>query len=209
MTDLLRLIKEANADGTNKVNLMVGRGLIVAANDDSAIQTAQVGFMADEPADDVERIQEYGFTSVPLQGAECVAVFVGGNRDHGLLVAVDDRRYRLQGLKGGEVAIYDDLGQKVHLTRSGIVVDGGGLPITIQNTPEVDMQTPLVKMSGDLQVAGDVTVGGDMTAGGDVAALGEVRDHGTKSMSAMRGVYNDHDHANPEGGRVAKDQGKM
>ncbi|WP_431477838.1 phage baseplate assembly protein domain-containing protein [Massilia eburnea] len=59
-----------------------------------------------------------GFTSVPKPGAEGVVVFVGGNRDHGLVIAVEDRRFRLKGLASGEVAIYDDQGQKVHLTRA-------------------------------------------------------------------------------------------
>ena len=40
--------------------------------------------------------------------------------DIGLVVGVEDRRYRLVGLAGGEVAIYDDLGQKVRLKRNGI-----------------------------------------------------------------------------------------
>ena len=32
-------------------------------------------------------------------------VFTGGNRSHGALVVVGDRRYRLKGLKEGEVAL--------------------------------------------------------------------------------------------------------
>ncbi len=37
---------------------------------------------------------------------------------------MSDRRYRLKGLQTGEVAVYDDQGQSVTLTREGIVVDG-------------------------------------------------------------------------------------
>ncbi len=41
-------------------------------------------------------------------------------------VVVADRRFRLKGLARGEVALYDDQGQSVTLTRAGIVVNGGG-----------------------------------------------------------------------------------
>jgi phage gp45-like len=44
---------------------------------------------------------------------------------HPIVLVVGDRRYRLKNLQDGEVAIYDDLGQKVHLTRDGIRVDAG------------------------------------------------------------------------------------
>ncbi|NQE48213.1 hypothetical protein RC52_05735 [Herbaspirillum rubrisubalbicans] len=180
-----------------KINLMLGRGLVSKVTDTSAIQLIRGKLMDGEDYDQMERVQQYGFTSVPKPGAEFLSTFIGGNRDHSVIVAVDDRRYRLRGLKDGEMAIYDDQGQSVHLTRSGIVIDGAGNPITIQNTPEIDMNTPLVNMAGDLKVSGSISADGDIS------------DHGNKKMSAMRAVYNGHDHSNPEGGRVGKDQGQM
>ncbi|WP_083657876.1 phage baseplate assembly protein V [Herbaspirillum camelliae] len=197
MMDIFAAIREATADMKGKINLMLGRGIVSKVSDAGAIQLIRGKLMEGEDYDQMERVQQYGFTSVPKAGAELLATFIGGNRDHAVIVAVDDRRYRLRGLQDGEMAIYDDQGQKVHLTRAGIVIDGCGKPITIQNTPEIDMDTPLVKVAGDLKVTGDITAGGD------------VSDHGNKKMSAMRAVYNDHDHSNPEGGRVGKDQGKM
>lgn len=78
---------------------------------------------------------------------------------------VADRRYRLQGLAAGEVALYDDLGQKVHLTRGGIVIDGAGLPMTIQNTPHLTADTAQFTLTGDLAVQGKIDAVGDVTAG--------------------------------------------
>lgn len=173
-----------------RIQLMIGRAILSAISDSGKIQTAQAQLLADEVQDDVERIQEYGFTSVPLPGAEGVVVFVGGNRDHGLLIATDDRRYRLVGLEAGEVALYDDLGQKVHLTRSGIVIDGGGLPVMIQNAPTVTM-------TGDLHVNGTIVADGD------------IKDHTTKSMAGMRTAYNGHHHSDPQGGTVGTPDSAM
>lgn len=70
----------------------------------------------------MERVQNYGFTSHPHPGGatETLALFVGGDRGNGLVIVAGDRRYRLRPLVEGEVALYDDLGQVVHLKRTGI-----------------------------------------------------------------------------------------
>ena len=80
--------------------------------------------LADEVRDDLEHVEPYGFTSEPLddEQPEAFAAFFGGDRSHGIVFCIADRRYRLTKLKAGEVALYDDQGQKVHLTRDGIVV---------------------------------------------------------------------------------------
>lgn len=107
----------------NRVRLTIGRGVLHLVNDAAAVQQVQATFLAGETRDGVERPQNYGFTSVPLPGMEPVAVFLGGDRSQGIVVAVADRQYRLKGLPAGEVALYDDLGQRVHLSRTGVVVD--------------------------------------------------------------------------------------
>lgn len=96
---------------------MVARVVVRMVNDGPKMQELQVGLLADELADGVERFQNYGFTSHPHPGAEGVAVFVGGDRAHGVVIAVDDRRYRLAALQPGEVAIYTDEGDAIHLMR--------------------------------------------------------------------------------------------
>jgi phage baseplate assembly protein V len=104
-----------------RVNMSVARGLVALADDGKKMQRVQLRLLSDETKDNVEHFQPYGFTSVPLQGAEAVCVFVGGGRDHGLVVCVDDRRYRLKNLEGGEVALYTDEGTSVVLRRGKIV----------------------------------------------------------------------------------------
>src|SRR5260364_207023 len=56
-----------------------------------------------------------------------------------------DHRNRPSGVQteppeSGEAALYDDLGQRVILTRHGIVIEGAGLPVTLRNTPEVTLK---------------------------------------------------------------------
>ncbi len=106
-----------------RVMLMIGRGVVRLINDSGGIQLLQITLLSGETRDNVERFQDYGFTSHPHPGAEHLAGFIGGNRAHGIVIKVDDRRYRLKALARGEVALYDDQGQKVHLKRNGIRVD--------------------------------------------------------------------------------------
>ena len=80
-----------------------------------------------------EYIQHYGLTSLPQPGAEMVYQ-VEGN----LVIALgsDDRRFRIS-LEDGEVALYDDLEQKVYLTRDGIVIKSA-LQVTLE-APELNL----------------------------------------------------------------------
>lgn len=152
-----------------RMRLMISRGVLQMADDGQKMQSVQVTLLGESPAW-AERFQNYGLTSVPHGGAEAVVAAVGGARAHLAVLAIDDRRYRMSSLKTGEVAIYDDLGQSVHLTREGIVIKGAGLPLAF-------VDCPLVTMDGHLEVAG------------------EIRDH-TSTMQVMRDIYNEHGHAN-------------
>lgn len=118
-----------------RIQMMVARAVVQRVDDGTGIQSHQLGALADELVEDAERMQDYGFTSVPHPGAEAVVVFPGGLRSHGLIVAVGDRRYRLTGLQAGEVAMYDDQEQAVILTREGMRVVS---PLKIEiEAPEV------------------------------------------------------------------------
>jgi phage baseplate assembly protein V len=116
-----RAVREMVKPLATQVANLVSRAVVSRVNDGAKLQEVQVGLLADETRDNIERFQQYGFTSVPLEGAEAVVLFVGGRRDHGLAVAVDDRRYRLKDLEPGEVALYHKDGASVVLRADGSV----------------------------------------------------------------------------------------
>lgn len=120
--DIVRYVQYALQPITRRIRMMVARGVVRVVYDGLKMQGLQASFMQGEVKDGLEHFQPYGFTHHPHAGAEAVAVFLGGNRDHGIVIVVDDRRYRLKPLAAGEVALYDDLGQMVHLKRNGAVV---------------------------------------------------------------------------------------
>lgn len=155
-----------------RVMLSVARGVLRLVADGPRVQEVQIGLLAGETLDGVERFQEYGFSSHPHAGAEAVTVCVGGSRNHALVVAVDDRRFRLVGQRAGEVALYDDLGQVVRLTRDGIAIAS---PATIALT------APTLTLDGEVAITGGLTVAGDIAAGGGVSAAGAVSAGGNVS----------------------------
>jgi phage baseplate assembly protein V len=147
-----------------RLALIVGHGRITIGDDSGQAQVQQVQFSDRELQDDIPRVAEYGFTSMPLVGCQALVVFVGGERSNGAIVGTHDERHRMRNLQPGEVAIHDDLGQSVYITRAGIVVDGGGKPITFQNAPSVDFNVTALRHNGT-NVGATHTHGG-VTAGG-------------------------------------------
>lgn len=116
----------------SRVRAMVTRGTVAAVGDGSKMQTVQI--KGRDGDDDAERFQPYGFTSHPKAGAEVLIVNVGGDGSHPVVIAVDDRRYRIKGLEAGEVCIYDDQGQRITLYRDRVEVEA---PKVVINSPEV------------------------------------------------------------------------
>jgi len=147
-----------------RIQMMVARAVVSGIADAGGIQALQIEALEGETLEGVERMQDYGFTSVPHPGAEAVVVFAGGTRSHGLVVALGDRRYRLRALQNGEVAIYDDLEQRVHLTRDGVV---------IESALKVNVTAPQVEVSADHVVVNSDSIDLGGAGGRRVARIGD------------------------------------
>ena len=142
-------------DLSNRVMMMFGRGVLRSVNDANGRQQVQVELLKDELQDGVEHMQNYGFTSHPTGGDVAVAV-IGGVREQGIVLVVDDRRYRIS-LDPGEVALYDDQGNKVELLREMIKVTA---------VQHVEVVAPTIKLIGDLEVLGNIKSTGTVTNNG-------------------------------------------
>jgi hypothetical protein len=107
------------------------RSVVDKADDSKMMQEMGGNFMKGETRDKVESPQNYGFTSVVrpatkgkdgqiTESAEAFISFMGGNRSFPVAGVMDDRRYRPMGLKPGENAQYDDVGQMTLMRRTGL-----------------------------------------------------------------------------------------
>lgn len=138
---MLATINRLLAPVRTRIANMVARAVVRLVNDGGGVQVLQLSVLDGETREAIERFQNYGFTSVPLPGAEAAVLFVGGRRDHGLVVAVDDRRYRLKGLAEGEVAIYTDEGDYVHIKRGG-TIEVKAATKAVVDAPAVELAQP-------------------------------------------------------------------
>ena len=134
-----------------RIMMLVARARVTAAEDATPLQTMSLDLLADEHKDGVERLQNYGFSARPHAGADALVIFIGGNRDHGVVLGADDRRYRPADLKPGEVVVYDDLGHEIRLTRTG-------LSITAPET--IEIAAPNISITGQVALDGDITADG-------------------------------------------------
>ncbi|MFJ4143528.1 phage baseplate assembly protein V [Pseudomonas sp. NPDC089734] len=141
------------------LNRMLVRGTVVLARATSKLQALQMRLTAGEIKDDMEHFEPYGFTSNPLAGAEGIAAFIGGDRSHGIVLVVADRRYRLKALEAGEVAIYTDEGDKIHLKR-GKVIDIETNTLNVRAAVAVNFETPQITQTGTIVSQGDQVAGG-------------------------------------------------
>lgn len=178
-----------------KVMMMVANGIIeVVTNSGAPQQKAKLSLFAGELRENFDLFQDYGFTSRPLDGAEAVAVCVGGSRDNGLVIATEDSRYRVA-VENGEVCIYTDEGDKVHFKRNNIIQVDCNTKLQI-NCPAVQITHP--NGSGSpvlLQVDGNIVANGNIDASGNITDQDNTNN---TNMANMRQIYNTHTH--PETG---------
>jgi len=117
-----------------------------------------------------EYFQHYGFTSRPLAGAEIIIIREG---NHILAIASDDRRYRLA-LEEGEMAIYTDEGDKIHLKRDRKlhITSGGEVTVFCDIINLGDIREEIRKLIDDrlLALYNNHIHGGVETGGGQTGA---------------------------------------
>jgi phage gp45-like len=102
----------------------------------------------------VEALAPYGVASVPPPGSEAIVLAPGGGRDGAFVIACGDRRYRLEGLAEGEVALFSDEGDALVFRR--------GNKVEIR-TKALDVKAEIFNVD-----AAKVSLGGD---GGEVVSL--------------------------------------
>jgi phage gp45-like len=108
----------------------------------------------EETIEEREYFQHYGFTSRPLPDAELIIINEG---NHYIAVASDDRRYRLA-VENGEVALYTDEGDKIHLKRDKTIeiISGNKLVATVENEVDITTKTANITASESCTVTSPV-----------------------------------------------------
>ena len=156
--------------GRRLLNL-VGRGRKTTGDDSGNVQMLQARLGVNEIRDNTPRLAEFGFTSMPPDGADLVLLCIGGDRSNAVIIATGHIATRMKNLQPGESALYDSLGKHVYLKSTEIEVDAGGQPVNIINastvtitaSTSVTVNAPDSTINGNATVTGNATIQGTLT----------------------------------------------
>jgi phage baseplate assembly protein V len=150
---------------------VVARGNKTTGRDDGNVQLLQVQLGDKEIHDNLPRLAEFGFTSMPPDGAHAVVLFVGGDRSNGVVIATGHIATRLKNLQPGESALYHADGKHVYLKADRIEIDAKGQPVNVISASEVN-----VTASGPVNVTagGGATINAETTINGSLHVTGNV-----------------------------------
>lgn len=140
----------------SRVMSMLARGIVKIINDGHGIQSLQATFLQNEVRDGLERFQNFGLSSNPMPGAEAIALFLGGNKDHGIVIAVDDRKRRFKGLAAGETVLYNAVdGCHIRLMADGSIYIKSPLKVIV-DAPSLECTGDIKDQTGTMQEMRDV-----------------------------------------------------
>lgn len=140
-----------------RLRLIVGRCVLTATRYEDGEMLSDIGLVVGEKRRNVEFMQQYGFSSRPKGNVDGVAIFVGGSRENGVVIAT---RGECPELKPGEVMVHSPFGSSIKLKEDGSV--------------ELVTDSKKFRFVGDVEATGKFTVDGKIEAGGAIESDGEV-----------------------------------
>ena len=172
----LRDVQKLIAPLQRRLRLIADRAIVTLVNDSLQRQGLQLKVLADETADDVERFQNYGHTSVPPEGAEAIVLGLGGARAGLVAIAVEHKGSRPKDLEAGDSCLYHLEGHRIILRKNG-VIEIAAKTVTLTATEKFTIISPDNEIQGPLHVTGPITSDEDVTAG-DISLSGHDHEEG-------------------------------
>ena len=145
------------------------RGVLHLVKSADNIQKVQASGLADETLQDVEFMQQFGFTSVPPANTQAVILPIGGQTTHGIVIATENGSFRVKNLQGGEVAVYDESGSSIVL-KKGRLIEIDCDVLKINAATKVDISSPLVETDQVFTAQGQINGNGGMAVQGGSGA---------------------------------------
>ncbi|MBF1277379.1 MAG: phage baseplate assembly protein V [Neisseria sp.] len=141
------------------------RGKVARVQAGGGVQKIQVEGLDGETVQDLEHAENFGFTSNPPAGSDCVVVPLGGKTSHGIIVTTTNGAYRITGLSNGETAVYNADGAKMVLKKGRVIeIDCDKLNIKAPNG--VNITSEKVECSAVLTAQGQINGNGGMAVQG-------------------------------------------
>jgi phage gp45-like len=118
-------------------------------------------------------MQQFGFSSVPPSGSDAVLACIAGDRSNSAVIATGNSPSRPMNKVAGESVVFNAFGITIYLSQNGIMINGGGKPISITNCPTLTQ-------NGDIHATGAVIAG---FGGADQVGL-QTHKHGEGTAAA-------------------------
>ena len=142
-----------------RIRLIVGRCVVCACKYKGSELLSDIELVAGEKRRAVEFMQQYGFSSRPDGDVEGIALFIGGSRDNGVVVAT---RGACPKLEPGEVKVHSTFGSHVYLKKDGSIEIVSRGNVIVKTGPEG---------MGTLEVEGSIAATLDVKANSKTAPV--------------------------------------
>lgn len=181
------------------------RGKVARVQAGGGVQKIQVEGLDGETVQDLEHAENFGFTSNPPAGSDCVVVPLGGKTSHGIIVTTTNGAYRITGLSDGETAVYNADGAKMVL-KKGRVIEIDCDKLNIKAPSGVNITSEKVECSAVLTAQGQINGNGGMavqggsgtTFTGNVDMVGDLNTTGALTNNG-KDVGSNHKHTETNG----------
>lgn len=160
----IRDVQKLLAPLQRRLRLIADRAIVTLVNDTLQRQNLQLKVLADEGADDVERFQNYGHSSVPPAGAEAIVLGVGGARAGMVAIVVEDKAVRPKDLEAGDNCLYHLEGHRIILRKDGLL-EVEAKTVIINASEKLTIMSPDTEIQGPLHVTGEITSDTDVKTG--------------------------------------------
>lgn len=186
------------------------RGKVARVQAGGGVQKIQVEGLDGETVQDLEHAENFGFTSNPPAGSDCVVVPLGGKTSHGIIVTTTNGAYRITGLSDGETAVYNADGAKMVL-KKGRVIEIDCDKLNIKAPSGVNITSEKVECSAVLTVQGQINGNGGMavqggngtTFTGNVDMVGDLNTTGALTNNG-KDVGSTHKHTETNGSETGE-----
>lgn len=153
---------------TRRISSMVVRAVVVEVVEDLQRQGLQLRMENDESGDNIERFQQYGFSSVPPQDSEAIVAALYGNLGQRIALAVEKKELRPKG-DPLDVFLYHAEGHSMRLTKDGKLI----ISVTdaiLEASNGFTIISPQTLIDGPLHVTGGISTDLGIYASGVIAS---------------------------------------
>ncbi|WP_038304907.1 phage baseplate assembly protein V [Kingella kingae] len=204
---LVKMVKQskATAQAVSDGIRQAFRGKLKLTQSSEPIQRTQVAGLDGETLQDVEQLQQFGFTSHAPADSDVIVVPLGGDTSHGIVIACEHGDLRVKQLQSGEVAIYDQAGSSIVL-KQGKIIEIVCDTLNINASQKVQINSPLVETSQVLTAQGQINGNGGMAIAGGSGATVSGSLHTTGDVTAGGVSLQGHIHSGDSGGTTGAAQ---